>query len=492
MFGVRVRGRVVSAVTAVAVAGVSLLGAGVAAASAASVADIDPGKADEGKIVVHKRTQPAGDSKPGDGSELQNPPGDPLGGVEFTLYRVKASDGGVIDLGLPAGWSAARSVIEGFSPAELDNQVTPTKITTDNKTYGLEKVGSKTTAGDGVATFDTKNLGLYLLVESDPATDKTGVVAAAEPALVTVPYASEQGGWKYQVHVYPKNAVQDLSKTVENNGSVIGKDVTFSVTGKVPNPTGGKELTSFKIVDQLDPRLKFDTITNFTLAGQTLTEGNGYTVETNGQTVTVTFRNLDTTQAGAGFSFNLVADVKEPGDGTITNQVTPWVNDVEGKSTDESTATTQWGALTVLKWAQVEGSREPLSGAKFKLYTDQATQNEVSAVGELVTGEDGTVNVPVLKPGDYWLKETAAPAGYTQLADPIKVTVTAGGVVTTAGSEKNYVQVENTRQTLPGLPNTGAAGLVALMVFGGGAVVAAVVLAARARRRESAGHSAAS
>jgi len=68
--------------------------------------------------------------------------------------------------------------------------------------------------------------------------------------------------------------------------------------------------------------------------------------------------------------------------------------------------------------------KTPLSGAKFKVYTDASCTTETEAtrydagtdswvaVGEVTTGSDGTVTVTNLKAGTYYVKETEAPAHY--------------------------------------------------------------------------------
>ena len=88
-----------------------------------------------------------------------------------------------------------------------------------------------------------------------------------------------------------------------------------------------------------------------------------------------------------------------------------------------------------------------LANAKFRLYSDEKCQNEVyvkqNADGdyivinrnstngntkpaeavEMVTKENGKLNIIGLDGQTYWLKETKAPTGYRPLLDPIKLTV---------------------------------------------------------------------
>lgn len=92
-----------------------------------------------------------------------------------------------------------------------------------------------------------------------------------------------------------------------------------------------------------------------------------------------------------------------------------------------------------------------LEGAKFRLYSDEACENEVyvkktnagynvinrdSAGGndhaggtipaeavEMISAKDGVFTIFGLDGGTYWLKETKAPAGYRPILDPIKLEV---------------------------------------------------------------------
>ncbi|MFT8879270.1 MAG: SpaA isopeptide-forming pilin-related protein [Oenococcus sp.] len=58
-------------------------------------------------------------------------------------------------------------------------------------------------------------------------------------------------------------------------------------------------------------------------------------------------------------------------------------------------------------------TNKPLAGAYFNLY--EADGNEIQS--NLKTGDDGYITVDNLKPGDYYFKETDAPAGYSFDAD---------------------------------------------------------------------------
>ena len=69
----------------------------------------------------------------------------------------------------------------------------------------------------------------------------------------------------------------------------------------------------------------------------------------------------------------------------------------------------------------------------------------------------------------YVLKEVKAPAGYTLPSGDAAFTsvkVQTGLVTETAGAAKNYVEISNTKSTIPQLPLTGANGRILLSVIG--------------------------
>lgn len=76
-------------------------------------------------------------------------------------------------------------------------------------------------------------------------------------------------------------------------------------------------------------------------------------------------------------------------------------------------------------------NKEVLSGAEFTLYRDAALQNPVEGEdgsgSTFVTGEDGSVRIPALKSGTYYLAETKAPADYRLLTNPIKLEIAREG-----------------------------------------------------------------
>lgn len=144
-----------------------------------------------------------------------------------------------------------------------------------------------------------------------------------------------------------------------------------------------------------------------------------------------------------------------------------------------------------------------LSGAEFKLYSDQSATKEVAVSlatkgvytvnpnGEavLTTGTGGKITVNGLDSGTYYLKETKAPSGY-KLDDTVrKVTVTPDSEVANAkngeaitykvnGDSKHTMTIDNYKGSLP---STGGMGIV-LMVVAGVLLIAGGMISIMRRR----------
>lgn len=143
-----------------------------------------------------------------------------------------------------------------------------------------------------------------------------------------------------------------------------------------------------------------------------------------------------------------------------------------------------------------------LSGAEFKLYSNQSATKEVAVslakgaytvnpkgTAVLATGTDGKITVNGLDSGTYYLKETKAPSGY-KLDDTVReVTVTPDSAVANAknGEAITYKVNDDPNHTMTiknykgSLPSTGGMGIV-LMVVAGVLLIAGGMISIMRRR----------
>lgn len=171
----------------------------------------------------------------------------------------------------------------------------------------------------------------------------------------------------------------------------------------------------------------------------------------------------------------------------------------------DETITYTWD-MKVIKYTKNGEEEVVLSGATFKLSYDEKGEDilkfhalgnneyEVCAdadcekehVTEITTDETGTFHIEGLDSGTYYLIETAAPAGYNKLANPMKVVIS--GAVTDEDDKLTYTTIEAKVENKAGteLPSTGGMGTTIFYIAGGVLVVAAAVLLITKKRMSNA------
>ena len=192
---------------------------------------------------------------------------------------------------------------------------------------------------------------------------------------------------------------------------------------------------------------------------------------------------------------------------TNATKITYGANNKESVESKTQTYTYQ---IPVFKYTGI--GKTPLAGATFSLFTTEtegdaiklvqktgtqeyrlAIQGETGEkeVTEITTTDTGRFSIQGLKPGNYWLEETAAPKGYNKLKKRIKIAVGAHGAITidgnynadgtvSGGNLEAEVEVENKSGTV--LPSTGGAGTTMIYLIGGALVLGSVVVLATKRR----------
>lgn len=158
--------------------------------------------------------------------------------------------------------------------------------------------------------------------------------------------------------------------------------------------------------------------------------------------------------------------------------------------------------LNNTKYRDEDKPGNELEGAGFRLYSDEACNNEIKlkknndgtysrdfstgASGvEMISDNKGQFNVKGLDAGTYYLKETTPPKDYNACADK--------EIVISATHDVNHVSLSGNLSTTIinkkdggiTLPSTGGIGTTIFYVVGGGLMVAAIVLLVTKKRMEN-------
>lgn len=463
--------------SAVALSAIGLVLMGALAAAPAVAAPVGPNLDPNatGSITVHKLIQPsAATGLPNDGSALspeQLAGLTPLAGVGFSLQRVSS-----VDLTTNAGWD----VTDGLTAAA---------VLADPATYPLAAAGSGATNTAGDLAFTGLPVGLYLVTETSPGNNP--IAQGAAPFLVTMPLSTGNDSWLYDVNVYPKNAVTDVTKTVDDSAaSGLGSNVGWTITGKVPYLAADGTVDRFELEDVLDTRLGYVSaaLSAKTANGGTLaltTDDYVLTAPAAGQPgpVRVVFnaagrQKLQANQGGI-VTMKLVTTVQAIGDGSIENTTTLSTNNAQNTAEAE----TSWGALRIFKY----GTASPqlgLRGAQFQVFrteADAAARNNPVSVNDtttFTTDADGNASVDGLRVGDYWIVETVAPTGYQAAPSPIRAAVVQSSI-----ADALVIRVANTQAPVWMLPLTGGGGAALFTTAGTGFLSIAAGAAFLVRRR---------
>lgn len=435
--------RLVAGLAAAAVGTLAAIGV-VTPASAAP--NIDP--AETGSITVHMFAQPATTGRSADGRPVSTTGLTPLADVTFSARRVTS-----IDLASNPGWTAASGL-------------TASRVIADPGAYPLDAGSTDTTDVAGVANFTDLPLGVYLV---QPTAAGVNVVALpTQPFLVSIPMPIDGDDWLYDVHVYPKASLTDITMSLNDSRAFrVGDPVTWTIDALVPRQSQGSTISSFVIADQLDAtRLDFQSAAVM-LGPTNLVLGTHYSLTEVDGLVTCSFLPAGVTllnaSGGLTLTIGLTTTVVALGDGTIENSANLYVNDtVLAAPYPSDTEISYWGAVRIVKHA-LGDQAALLDGAVFEL------RNSAGTVIDTIT-VDGTFTIPALRTTParsvYTLTEIQAPTGYVLDATPRSFAVIAGPA---AGAVE--VRIANAQVPAFALPVTGGAGQAAFLI-GGGALLA--------------------
>lgn len=224
------------------------------------------GDTDKGSIAIHKyEYNGAGNTATGAEGETAPAGAKPLGGVTFAIYKVQDK------VWLEKYYDGDKTIdTSKLSAGDYYTTDSTGKITVNSTSTLVDTI--ITNEGDGVATTNNLELGLYLVVETK-APDK--VTAPVEPFLVSVPMTriADNGttnkltDWIFDVHVYPKNSTTYGEVTIEKKGYTGGSDGTLlqGVEFVLEKHTGaGNEASDWTVVNasEQDPNNTFNLVTD--------------------------------------------------------------------------------------------------------------------------------------------------------------------------------------------------------------------------------------
>ena len=356
-------------------------------------------------------------------------------------------------------------------------------------------IGNKgtATASNNTVTFDNLDLGYYLVDSS------VGALCGLNTTNPTATIEEKNG-----VPSVEKKIVQN-NTDVESNFANIGETINFKTT-----ITAQKGAQSYVLHDTMEKGFTFNKDVKVKVSGQTnyLNSTTDYEVVENAEdkcTFDIKFKEEflktinDTTKIEVTYSATLNGDAEIHDNNDNTTHLTYG----EKNNTTTSTTHTITYGINVLKYTG--DTTNTLANAKFSLYDAETNGNIYKLVQKTdttnyrlaITGEDGITEITTndtgkfsiqgLKPGVYWLEETAAPKGYNKLAKRIKVVINDDGTLIVDGKDKNdkgipisQVDVENKSGTV--LPSTGGAGTTMIYLIGGALVLGSGVVLVTKRR----------
>lgn len=517
------RKRLFGLATALAVGLLGLAGAGTASADTTVLGTSQPDKA---SLTVHKYLGATTNlNHDGTAIEAGQLPKAPLAGVNFKLYKVEG-----VDVSTNDGLKLAQEI----AAVALKDTVVTMGITVGDKTYNLKAAAApnaaKVTEADGSAKFADVERGLYVVVEDLAGSTKimNGQVEVKKekitpiaPFAVTLPMTNPEGtAWNADVHVYPKNQENELNKTVVDKGVTTGNTFTYTLSTKSTgaDTNGDNKMDAadlgnvYEIVDELNSNLSYVSA-EVKIGGAVATADTDYTLTKTSEgnpakdTVTIVFKGEGLNKIAAGTTIEVVLTVNlnsVPENGITPNQAklypNKWSKD-NGKPVVSPKVETKHGDIVIKK---VNKDGDVLQGAVFSVYLDNSANKDCSTYGNLIKSSEATNAEGLVKISDlqltnfidgkevsednqvpYCLVETTAPAGYQLLPEPVSFKLTkegtvkdmAGAITANAGNATTITNYKN-----PGLPLTGAQGILLVSVLGLILVSAGVVLTVKRRK----------
>lgn len=370
----------------------------------------------------------------------------------------------------------------------VDGNVKYINITEDNVAEFAKKamgeMHNKTRVGVQKATgtslkFTGLELGYYLL-HPEGASE----AAAGQSSIVSLTSTKPDGEVKVK-GIYPT-----IKKEADKKSADYGEKVSFTITGKVPDPTGYKKY-EYVLKDSLPKGLSIDANSIKVTIGGTEKTAN-ITKVVNGQDLSVTFNILELVKKSSaivGQEIKLTYDTTVNKDFVLGNQGQEnkahleFSNDPKDESKKDKTPDEKVkvysGKIKVLKYAKgdkkkkLEGAQFALKNSEGKYYKLEETNDKkkVTWVDQekdatvLTSDKNGELEFTGIKAGTYKLKETKAPDGYNLLTEEKEVVLKDGTNGADTVTMEATSDVENSSGTE--LPKVGGAGTKLFALVGG-------------------------
>lgn len=444
----------------------------------------------------------------------------------YNLYKMldlESFSGENYSYKIAKGWNDffTDSAYKGYKLFKTENEyVTPRQTLDDSNLRELAKEALEfangkinpitiTTDDQGNYTAQNLDLGYYLL---DSSVGTICSLTSSNP----------------NVKIEEKNDIPTVTKLVKGDNDTwdktnfanIGDKVYFKTT--IDAKSGAQ---NYVLHDQMAEGLQYNKDVVIKLNDNKLDESNyqvilsssltqpGSTSVTDFCTFEIKFMqafcdNLtDTDKIIITYSATLNGDAKV--DTTDDNVNSTYLSYGDDKKTENNTTDTYTLQIPVFKYTIKDSSKTGLADAKFKLFDAETGTNAIKLVQktgteyyrkaygseeyteEITTKTNGEFSIQGLKPGAYWLEETAAPKGYNKLAKRIKIEIDKYGNLTIDGEKLDdvtgnpfkKVEVENKSGSL--LPSTGGMGTTLIYLIGGALVLGSGIVLANKKRAKA-------
>lgn len=397
------------------------------------------------KLTIHKMVNPT-ELRNATGETDKDASGKPLPGVKFTAQKI---NGDITD----------QAIFNDIAKLANDRDVAGAKK------RGLEgNLYEGTTDGDGKISWEGMPVGAYLVEEvsaPEVKSPETETYVLGQPFIVFLPMTTPKGdGWNRDVHVYPKNSMAKVSKTVVDQDKNTKSDgagesgkpgflgarpaenavVEYTLDGVVPAAPEGRELKNITLTDASNnAELQWNDgfiVSVERVRGEDKTKIDKYT-PSEVQALDPQLNNSNIA-AGANQTFSVTVNPKEadlqPGDivrvtvkatmlkdDTASKGIENSVNqtfifhdpkaqkDDEPKQTPHDKVVTYVGDISVYKRGEVDGKEnQPLAGAEFQIGKCNANKDDLegAAIQTGVTNADGNLTFPGLHVTD-WVNNAA-------------------------------------------------------------------------------------